>query len=127
MSRFHARRLARDAVVIAVVLTAVPTHHVRSQATQTAEPLRRTLTYQGAEREYFLHRPRRFDPGKTYWPLVAVHGGGGNGRGQFTDGMAQSVGESDLEAIVIAPSFSNDDFNASRFPSLVRGRSSTRC
>jgi predicted esterase len=86
------------------------------------EPIRSTLVYQGAEREYFVRLPRDFDGEKLYWLLVAVHGGGGNGRTFF---MAESIRTSadslGLEAIIVSPSFSNEDFNASRFPTLGEG------
>jgi poly(3-hydroxybutyrate) depolymerase len=114
------RRLA--AVVIAAMFTVVASRDVRSQAAQADEPLRRTITFHGGEREYFLYLPPRFDRTKTYWPLVIVHGAGQNGRVPFPNAaMARFVGELDLDAIVISPSFPNDDNNASRFPSLREG------
>jgi poly(3-hydroxybutyrate) depolymerase len=86
------------------------------------EPLRRTLTFGGVQREYFLYLPEPFDNSKTYWPLVVVHGGDQDGRTPFPNAsLARFVAESRLEAIVVSPSFSNDDYNASRFPSLGEG------
>ena len=122
MSLHQFRRRAREAAVIATVLAAVPAHELRSQNAAAAEPLRRTLTFRGIEREYFLYLPARFDRGKTYWAVVVVHGAAQHGRSPFPNaGLARFVAESDLEAIVISPSFSNDDYNASRFPSLGEG------
>ncbi len=85
-------------------------------------PERRTLRFGGSEREYFLGFPPDFDRTKSYWALVVVHGGGEHGRIPFPNtGMARFAAESGLDAIVISPSFSNDDYNASRFPSLGEG------
>jgi len=84
--------------------------------------LRRTVTFRGSEREYFLGFPPNFDRTKSYWALVVVHGGGQHGRIPFPNaGMARFTAELGLDAIVISPSFSNDDNNASRFPSLGEG------
>jgi len=85
-------------------------------------PLRRTITFVGSQREYFLGLPPNFDPTKSYWALVVVHGGGQHGRIPFPNtGMARFAAEFGLDAITISPSFSNDDNNASRFPSLGEG------
>jgi poly(3-hydroxybutyrate) depolymerase len=122
MNRFHVRRFASQAVLMAAVLAVIPVRDVASQSRSTAEPLRRTITFGGAQREYFIHLPPSFDPRKTYWALVVVHGGGQRGLTPFPNArLARLVLESDLEAIVISPSFSNDDNNASRFPSLGEG------
>jgi poly(3-hydroxybutyrate) depolymerase len=122
MNRLHVRRFAIQAVLMAAVLAVIPLRDVASQSREAAEPLRRTLTFHGAQREYFLHLPPRFDRTRVYWGLVVVHGGGQHGRSPFPNAaLARFVGESDLEAIVISPSFSNDDYNASRFPSLGEG------
>lgn len=120
--RVDAVRHALRVLSVASVLAAAPSVDLGGQAPSVPEPLRRTVTFRGAEREYFLHLPRRLDPGKTYWSLVVVHGGGGNGRQEFpNEKIARMAGESDLDAIVISPSFSNDDINANRFPSLGEG------
>lgn len=122
MSLYQVRRLAREAAAVAAVLAAVPAHELRSQNAATAEPLRRTLMFRGAEREYFLYLPARFDRNKDYWALVVVHGSGQHGRIPFPNAsLARFVAESDLEAIVISPSFPNDNQNASRFPTLGEG------
>jgi pimeloyl-ACP methyl ester carboxylesterase len=122
MNLARARRFASEAIVIAAVLAAVPPRVLEGQSREAAEPLRLTLTFRGAEREYFLHLPRQFARNKVYWPLVVVHGAGQHGRIPFPNAaLARFVAESDLEAIVISPSFSNDDYNASRFPSLGEG------
>jgi poly(3-hydroxybutyrate) depolymerase len=84
--------------------------------------LRRTLTFGGSEREYFLYLPPGFDTTKTYWPLVVVHGSGQHGRIPFPNAaFARFVAAAHFDAIVISPSFRNDDNNASRFPSLGEG------
>lgn len=122
MKPVHTRLAACQALIVAA-LAALPSHDLGSQSpARTPEPQRRTLTFHGVPREYFLYLPRQFDRNKVYWPLVVVHGGGQQGRTQFPNAaLARFVAESDLEAIVISPSFSNDDYNASRFPSLGEG------
>lgn len=120
--RVHALRNVSRVLIVSTILAVVLSDGLGSQSPTRQEPLRRILTFHGAEREYFLHLPRRLDRNTTYWPLVVVHGGGGNGRQQFpNEGLARLVVESDLEAIVISPSFTNDDINANRFPSLGEG------
>jgi glycerophosphoryl diester phosphodiesterase len=80
------------------------------------DPVRRTLTLDGVKREYFVWLP------KTYWPLVSVHGGGGNGKTHFLAPAIRAKADLlGLDAIVVGPSFSNDDFQASRFPALGEG------
>ena len=87
------------------------------------EPLRRTLEFEGAQREYYVRLPTNYRSGKTYWLLVSVHGGGGNGQEHFlSDGVRRAADQIGLEAIVVSPSFSNLDVQASRFPSLGEGR-----
>lgn len=86
------------------------------------EPTRSTVTFAGAEREYFVWLPLHFEREELYWPLVVVHGGGGNGRTFFmAEGLRDSADDLGLDAIVVSPSFSNKDFNASRFPTLGEG------
>lgn len=122
MQWYHARgKKAHRVLVTAAVLAALSTQNLGSQ-TPAPERLRRTLTFGEVQREYFLFLPPRFDSSRTYWPLVVVHGGGGNGGSPFPNvSMARFAAESALDAIVISPSFLNDDNNASRFPSLGEG------
>jgi pimeloyl-ACP methyl ester carboxylesterase len=87
------------------------------------KPLEQKLEFKGTSREYFVHLPDHFDPKKTYWLIVSVHGGGGNGRSHFlASGLRDAVRESSFDAIVVSPSFSNKDFQASRFPELGEGQ-----
>jgi pimeloyl-ACP methyl ester carboxylesterase len=87
--------------------------------TKLDNPIRRTFKLGGVEREYFIRLPRTFDSRKTYWPLVSVHGGGGNGRNHFLSiAIREKADRLGLDAIVVSPSFSNSDFEASRFPVL---------
>jgi len=106
-----------------VMLLGVATPHQRpAQSPQFPELLRRTLNFHGASREYFLHLPAGADTSTPSWGLVVVHGAGNDGRVPFPNAaMARFVTESNLNAIVISPSFSNEDNNASRFPSLGEG------
>jgi pimeloyl-ACP methyl ester carboxylesterase len=86
------------------------------------EPLRSKLIFEGTERIYYVRLPYDFDPEKIYWPLVTVHGGNGNGRNHsLGKGTRWAADEQGLDAIVISPNFSNDDFQASRFPALGEG------
>ena len=95
--------------------------HLLDQA-NGEDPIRMTLKFEGKKREYFVRLPMNFDLRKTYWPLVSVHGGNGNGRTHFlAKAVRQEANRQGLEAIVISPSFSNEDFQASRFPDLGEG------
>jgi len=84
--------------------------------------IRRVVTFEGKEREYFIQKPQNFDSKRPYWLLVVVHGGGGNG-GAFwlLDGIRVAIKENGLDAIIVSPSFSNTDYQASRFPALGEG------
>ena len=95
---------------------------VYAQVTE-AEPIRRTLNFNGIEREYFVRLPKDYEGDQLYWPLVTVHGGGqSTGRSHFlAREIRDEANQIGLEAIVISPSFSNDDPQASRFPSLGEG------
>ena len=89
---------------------------------RTDAPVRQVLTFDGDEREFFVRRPHDFDAGKPYWLLVVVHGGGGNGRSFWLlDGICDAVADLRLDALIVSPSFSNVDFQASRFPALGEG------
>ena len=87
-----------------------------------AEVIRHKLEFKGSTREYYVQVPENYDSGKSYWALVAVHGGGGNGRrGFLAEGFRTAVKSSNFNAIVVSPSFSNKDFQSSRFPALGEG------
>ena len=89
---------------------------------QRYEPLARNLTFEGAERTYFIALPKGFDPESTYWPLVVVHGGGGNARmNSKAIAMRRIADEVNLPAIMILPEFVTDDKQLSRFPLLGEG------
>jgi poly(3-hydroxybutyrate) depolymerase len=116
---------SRISGLLVLALTALPlgalVSSLLAQSVDTREPIRRTLTFHGTEREYFVQLPREFDRKKSYWPLVVIHGGGGNGRTFFlATGISRVVAEVGFDAIVISPSFPNDDDNASRFPNVAR-------
>jgi pimeloyl-ACP methyl ester carboxylesterase len=86
------------------------------------EPVRQKIYFKESEREYFILKPQDFDPEKKYWLIVVVHGGGGNGSTFFmTEAVRAEADKQGLQTIVIAPSFSNTDFLASRFPELGEG------
>ena len=89
---------------------------------QGYEPLTCNLTFQGTERTYFVALPNGFDPDNTYWPLVVVHGGGGNARtNSKAIVMRRTADELNLPAIMILPEFVTDDKQLSRFPLLGEG------
>ena len=86
-------------------------------------PTRHTLAFHDEEREYFVQNPKDIDPSKTYWLLVVVHGGGGNGRSYWlADDIKKAMNSQSIDAIIITPSFSNNDVQASRFPQLGEGK-----
>jgi len=90
--------------------------------THIEEPHRRSIPFDGFERAYYVRLPIDYAPEKTYWLLVTVHGGGGNGRSHFlAKGIRRAADEIGLDAIVISPNFSNTDAQASRFPALGEG------
>src|SRR5262245_20555104 len=106
------QRTARFALV--AVLVAGSSNGLLGQAATSNEPVRRTTVFRGAQREYFVALPPTFDRSKSYWPLVVIHGGGGNGRTFFlATGISSVVAQAAFDAIVISPSFPNDDDNAS--------------
>lgn len=109
--------------MLACLCIAVPSSAWELQAQEGPNiPIRGTVAFGGVEREYFVQRPQNFDPDKLYWLLVVVHGGGGNGRTFIiASGVPDAADELGLDAIVVAPSFSNTDFLASRFPVLGEG------
>ncbi|MEM7146043.1 MAG: hypothetical protein AAF591_12975, partial [Verrucomicrobiota bacterium] len=90
-----------------------------SGVSSNAEPLEQQLKFEGTTRKYFVQLPPGFDSAKEYWLLVSVHGGGGNGRSHFlANSLRDAVNTSGFDAIVVSPSFSNEDSQASRFPAL---------
>lgn len=99
--------------LLATVLLAIA---AQAQAT-TPEP--RTFTHNGAERTYYIALPANYDPATTYWPLVVVHGGGGNAADNpKARALRQRADSEGLPAIVIQPEFITSDKQVSRFPSL---------
>ncbi|MCZ6674337.1 MAG: hypothetical protein O7C75_15520 [Verrucomicrobia bacterium] len=98
--------------------------HLSAQAQpQLDDPLRHTLEFEGVEREYFVRLPVNYVAEKTFWLAIVVHGGNGNGRDFYlAKDVRLSADELGLDAIVVSPSFSNEDFQASRFPALGEGK-----
>jgi poly(3-hydroxybutyrate) depolymerase len=118
----RAWRLTRLAAALLILIGLATPRQSYSQSRELPELVRRTISFRGMTREYFLHLPPGVDAAKSYWGLVVVHGAGDDGRCPFPNrAMARFVTESGLDAIVISPSFSNDDNNASRFPGLGEG------
>ncbi|UCC25204.1 MAG: hypothetical protein JSU98_15995 [Gemmatimonadales bacterium] len=101
-----------------LLVAAVPT----MAQTQPDEPISRTITHDGAEREYFVRLPAEFNPDRTYWLVVVAHGGGGSGRTFFMAyGIRRVADQLGLDAIVVSPTFSNEDGLATSFPILGEG------
>ncbi len=91
---------------------------VGARASDTS-PQRRTFDFQGVQRAYFVALPADYQPEATYWPLVMVHGGGGNaGENKYAATMRRLANMAGLSAIVIQPQFITEDKQVSRFPSL---------
>jgi pimeloyl-ACP methyl ester carboxylesterase len=85
-------------------------------------PLEHKLKFDGTERTYFILLPEEFDPDSTYWPLVFVHGGGGNARtNPKAIAMRRVADEMNLSVILIIPEFITIDKQVSRFPSIGEG------
>lgn len=86
---------------------------------QDTAPQHRTMEHSGEVRNYYIALPADFDPATTYWPLVVVHGGGGNAeKNPKARALRHRADESELSAIVIQPEFITSDKQVSRFPSL---------
>jgi poly(3-hydroxybutyrate) depolymerase len=90
-----------------------------AQPVAAGAPDRRTLAFQGLEREYFVHLPPKFDRDKSYWLLVIM--GAVTGRNNMATRISNAVAETGLEAIVVSPSSPDADLNAIRFPTLGEG------
>lgn len=89
-----------------------------ASAEETA-PQPRTLEYQGVQRTYYIALPADYNPETTYWPLVMVHGGGGNAAENFYAAAIRRLADDEgLPAIVVQPEFITEDKQVSRFPSL---------
>ena len=73
-------------------------------------PIRRTITFQNTEREFFVWLPPKFDANRQYWLLAAIHAN------VMLRGLQRAVAASGFDAIVISPTFRNDNLNLSRFP-----------
>jgi pimeloyl-ACP methyl ester carboxylesterase len=77
---------------------------------EPAQVIPRTILFEGVEREYFLWLPREFDPGQTYWLLVAAHGMGSNARTTWLpNDLRREADALDLPAIIVGPQFDHSD------------------
>ena len=72
--------------------------------------IRRTMTFQDTEREYFVWQPPRFDRNKEYWLLVAIYSN------PMLNDLQRAIAASGFEAIMISPTFRDDNINLTRFP-----------
>jgi pimeloyl-ACP methyl ester carboxylesterase len=109
-------------LILAYIITSQLAYCNSDEKEEISQTIRATLQFEGVEREYFILMPKSFNPEKQYWLVVVVHGGGGNGQSFFmTNRIRNEADEQGLDAIVVAPSFSNTDFSSSRFPILGEG------
>lgn len=83
---------------------------VNAQTDTAPQPVRRTLTFQNAEREYFVWLPAGFDSRKQYWLIVAVYSN------PMLRDLQRAVAASGFDALMISPTFRQDDINLVRFP-----------
>jgi dienelactone hydrolase len=97
----------RIAVLAAALLTA---HPVSGQSGPPPESLRRTVTFQNTEREYFVSLPPRFDRNRQYWLLAAIYAR------PMLNILQRAVAAAGFDAIVVSPTFREDNINLTRFP-----------
>ncbi len=84
-----------------------PAIRLNAQAV-TSEVQRRTLSFRGEEREYFVRLPENFNPENIYWPLVVIHGGEGNDPAHwFATEVYNNVNELSFDAIVVWPTLTS--------------------
>lgn len=99
-----------------IVALCLPASQASSQDTA---PQLRTFVHGGVERTYYVALPADYDSDTTYWPLVVVHGGGGNAaENPKARALRLRADAERLPAIVIQPQFITADKQVSRFPSL---------
>jgi poly(3-hydroxybutyrate) depolymerase len=104
------------------LLVVAPRPHAQAPAAGGIEPVRRTITVNGAEREYFIRMPKAADPSGESWLVMAAHGAGGNGRTFFlASGMRRYADEQSFNAVIVSPTYSATDGAAQQFPSLGEG------
>jgi len=97
----HRRRHGLLGFAVLALATLVLPGQLVAESGVSADPIRRTLVFRGAEREYFVYLPAGFNRDTKYWPIVVV--GGVSGLNFLSTGIAQRVAESGFEAIVISP------------------------
>ena len=97
----------RIAVLAAALLTA---HPVSAQPGPPPESLRRTLRFQNSEREYFVRLPPKFDRNKQYWLLAAIYSP------PMLNALQRAIAGAGFDAILISPTFREDNINLTRFP-----------
>ena len=95
--------------VFAALALIVCTGSLFAQTEALPQPLRRTLTFQNQEREYFVWRPPKFDSSKQYWVVAAVYAN------PMLRNLQKAIAASGLDALIISPTFRRDDINLVRF------------
>ena len=81
-----------------------------AQSGPPPESLRRTITFQNTECEYFVWLPPKFDRNKPYWLLAAIYSP------PMLNGLQRAIAGAGFDAILISPTFREDDINLTRFP-----------
>ncbi len=93
-----------------------------AESAPTTERVRRSIRFDGREREYFVQLPSDYESGHRYWLLLAAHGGGGNGGDRRVGRYGHWAARLGLKAIVVTPTFHQSDAASVRFPSLGEDR-----
>jgi pimeloyl-ACP methyl ester carboxylesterase len=81
-----------------------------AQTAPLPKPIRHTMTFQNTQREYFVWPPPQFDRNKQYWLLVAIYSP------PMLNDLQRSIAASGFDAIMISPTFRDDNLNLTRFP-----------
>ena len=104
MRKLNRRRFILVNVAIGLALFS---NQLVSQTTGPAEPIRRTISFEGEEWEYHEWLPSKIYSAKTYWPLLVFHGGGGTAF--MAAPLRAGAEEAGLDAIVITPTLPHRD------------------
>jgi polyhydroxybutyrate depolymerase len=83
--------------LISLALFLLISKSILSQDQSTMVNLRESIIYEGTERTYILHLPAGKDQTKVYPLVIALHGGGGDGKGmqKLTLGIFDSLADKD--------------------------------
>ena len=99
----------RAVVFAAIALLGSPTA-LSAQTESLPKPNRRTITFQNTEREYLVWLPPQFDRKKQYWLLAALY------NPPMLRQLQSAMAAAGFDAIMIFPTFREDNINLTRFP-----------